>query len=103
MLYTVFPFQSYSSVFLFYTDFLYVRDMLWNHINGQSGTRTAIFQRARGHKCHSVNSQCAASMCHRRPENESASEERERERQKIQRNTARVTKSNQIDGAAHHI
>ncbi len=50
--------------------------MLWNHINGLSGTR--YFQRARGHKCHSVNSQCAASKGRGRPENESASKERER-------------------------
>jgi len=86
--YTVSPFQSYRSLIASY---------MWEICFGIILTDSQVleqryFQRACGHKCHSVNSQCAAYMCHCRPENESASEEREKH-----------SKSDQIKGVAQHI
>lgn len=101
-LYTVSPFQSYRDRALYFSFTL--TSYMWGICFGIILTDRQVlerwyFQRAHGHKCHSVNSQCAASVCRCRPENESV----RRERREIQRNTARVTKSNQIDGAAQHI
>lgn len=90
-LYTVSPFQSYRDRAQYFSFTL--TSYMWGICFGIILTDRQVleqwyFQRAHGHKCHSVNSQCAASMCRCRPENASARRER--------RDTEKHSKSDKI-------